>query len=312
MKKKVLGISTLYKKTMTKYFILGFVALAFLGFLIAVADQDSPIYGIVLIALSLFLVALAIIVNLMPSESLLYDEENKQLIIYGTRSLLFPKKQVIINIEDIIYVGYYENGTISKRQYNDGLYIHTSEKKYKIISLDSFKKPFQEIEKILPDSFFLSKFVEEKNIDKILSFDDRYFFNGIFEILHKENFYNNIREEKFEIYIFMYFLLCLYNGGLHYFMTYSKKYLTLVMGMYKKLGLDDLSYEMQKLYYLYPKTEGQEYFEDLFEKFKDIEEVDNANEKLNRVGNYLIQNDKDFKVIRLLKKYILDNKIDLR
>ena len=51
---------------------------------------------------------------------------------------------------------------------------------------------------------------------------------------------------------------------------------------------------------------------DLLEKFKDIEEVDNANEKLNRVGNYLIQNDKDFKVIRLLKKYILDNKIDLK
>ena len=75
MKKKVLGTSTLYKKTMTKYFILGFFALAFLGFLFAVADQDSPIYGIVLIALSLFLVALAIIVNLMPSESLLYDEE---------------------------------------------------------------------------------------------------------------------------------------------------------------------------------------------------------------------------------------------
>ena len=78
------------------------------------------------------------------------------------------------------------------------------------------------------------------------------------------------------------------------------------------MGLTESSEELQKLYYIYPKTTGKEYFEDLFEKFKDPEEVEIGNNKLNEVGSVLLENDKDSRTIKAIKQYILDNNINLK
>ena len=312
MNKKVLGSAPLTKQKMSLYFIVGFIPMLLMGLLIALCDKDSPIYGIIIILIGTLLLIFPIFLKQLPDDCLLLDEENKQLIIYGTKSLFNLKKAITIKLEDITNIGYRENGTIGKRQPNDGLFIYTHQKMFKITLLDSYKNVFNNIEKILPDTFYLYKFIEEKNIDKILTFENEFFLRGLFEILDSEKLYKNFSDDKFKIYIFLYFLICLYNGALHYFMTYCKKYYNTIIEMYKKMGLTESSEELQKLYYIYPKTTGKEYFEDLFEKFKDPEEVEIGNNKLNEVGSVLLENDKDSRTIKAIKQYILDNNINLK
>ena len=132
MKHKVLGSATLTKQRLSTHFIFAFIPMLLMGLLIALCDQDSPIYGIILIFIGSLLLIFPILIKQIPNDCLLLDEENNQLIVYGTKSFLNPKKVITIQLDDITNIGYYENGTIGKRLPNDGLYIYTKQKTYKI------------------------------------------------------------------------------------------------------------------------------------------------------------------------------------
>ena len=94
-------------------------------------------------------------------------------------------------------------------------------------------------------------------------------------------------------------------------MLYFKKYLQNVIDMFDKIGLPEMSSEVSKLMYVYSNLEGVAYYENILEMYQDEDDVNALNSKYNEVGTALMSDALDYKHMKLLQKYILDNNIDM-
>ena len=220
-------------------------------------------------------------------------------------------KGVRINVKDIVQIGWKDEAQGKKNNPTDGIKIETNEKMYHVFIVDNPKKVFDNIDQILPDTFYLYDYVNKENMDKILGFEEEYFYRGTLEVFHNRIIHKDLNEEQFNIYIFLYFSCCLYNGNINYFMLYFKKYLRNVSEMYVKIGLSEMSSIVDKLMYVYSNLEGLSYYENILEMYQDEDDVNALNNKYNEVGNALMTDALDYKHIKHLKKYIIDNNINL-
>jgi len=216
-----------------------------------------------------------------------------------------------IKTDDIISIGYNVDNPIDKRKGYEQFVIRTQDKMHIFKLIDDFKVAYNNIMNVLPDEFYLQKYIHEENIDKVLTFSDNSFFVGLHEILYKKMYRSNLTEEQFDIYIFTYFIYCLFNGGLHYYALFFKKYLTNIIKIYEKLNLEDSIIALNKLHYLYPNSTGKEFYDDYFEMYSNKEEFMNLEQKLKEIIETLGDDFNKNKGFDLLKNYILENNIKL-
>ncbi len=308
-KYKVIGSCAKIKKKMILSFLLVDV---FVAFIVAFSFIyiDNMIVGAILGVLLLFTIALTIWLIIIPKDNLLYDNVNKQILIYAFHTFGNIKKPIIVNTKDVVKIQAEYN---SKKYKNTFSFVQIFDKKrsYKIICIDEVKNVYDNILNILPDTFFINDYIGDENMEKILSFDDDYFFKGVFEVLNKRIKYNDFSKEVFNIYIYLLFILTIHNGGINYFMLFYHEYLNNVIDMFELLGFPNVAEEVSKLYYLYPHSNGNEFYEEVKENINNNESLVSLNNRLHEITIYVFQSDNGYDYINNLKKYIIENNINL-
>lgn len=305
---KVLGSCKNYRRRCIVPLVVSFVMMLFIGIMIGIADIAGGIgFSIPSIVILMFL----IIYIKLPVNNVLYDEETREIVIYGIGGMFKWSKGVRVKVDEILNIAWKDESGGKKNNPTDGVRIGTHDKNYHIFVVDKPEEVFNNIEKVLPETFYLYEYVNKENMDKILSFEAEYFYRGALEVLHNRMINKNLSKDQFDIYIFLYFSCCLYNGSLNYFMLYFKKYLQNVIDMFDKIGLPEMSSEVSKLMYVYSNLEGVAYYENILEMYQDEDDVNALNSKYNEVGTALMSDALDYKHMKLLQKYILDNNIDM-
>ena len=305
---KVLGSCSNYKRRCIVPLSVSLVLMLFICIMIGIAEPLAGIgFGLPIIVIVLFLV----VYLRLPSDNILFDEETNEIVIYGYGGMFKWAKGIRINVKDIIQIGWKDESGGKKNNPTDGVRIETHEKMYHIFTVDNPKKVFDNIDQVLPETFYLYEYVNREDMEKILSFEEEYFYRGTLEVLHNRIMNKNLSIDQFNIFIFLYFSCCLYNGNLNYFMLYFKKYLRNVSDMFTKIGLPEMSETVDKLMYVYSNLDGIAYYESILEMYQDEDDVIAINNRYNEVGNTLMNDALGYKHMKHLKQYIIDNNIDL-
>ena len=267
------------------------------------------IISIPFLILTVFLILLISLIAKIPNDVIVYNEEAEEVIIYGYGNLFKVSKPLVINRNDIISLGFHGKSPINKRKYDEHFYVQTERKIYILRFIDDFEQTYLNVLKVLPEEFFLQKYVMEDNFEKILSFKGKTFFMGFYDLMYKKIYREDLDEEQFELYIFAYFLFCLTGGGLHYFGLFFVKYLDIVMDVFNKLDMEECAIALSKLHYLYPQSSGKDFYEDYHEMYSSVENARNFAAKVSEVGETLAKelNEKD--VIERFRLYVISKNI---
>lgn len=304
--KKVLAHCTNLKKRTIIVFVIMFIMLLIFSVLMFLFHI---IPGITFLVLDLFILLIICLYRKLPNEVFLYNPEKEELILYGKGSLFTFSKPLIINRNDVISLGFNGKSPLNKRKTYEHFYIQTPEKIFVFRMLDDFERAYLNVLGVLPEEFFLQKFIQEGNFEKILSFKDKAFFMGFNELMYKKIYTQDLDEEQFELYIFSYFLFCLYNGGIHYFALFFIKYLDIVIEMFNKFDMEECVLALNKLHYLYPKSTGKDFYEDYTEMYSTPEDVKVLDEKLKEIITVLFNETNKKNILEIFRQYIISKNI---
>lgn len=304
--KIVLAKSIMYKKYFIKISLLFLTVLSIFNFSLFFVHIAL---GCCFIIIPIIWIIIISVYKKLPDDVIIYDMGKKELIVYGYGNIFKFNKPLIINIKEITELAYKGNSPVNKRKTNEYFLIRTEKKPYVLRLLDNFSGTYEKIMNIMPDDFFIEKYIREGDINKILSFEGDIVLYGLFESLYLKVIKEDVKEEVFDIYIFMYFYKALTNGGIHYFSLFFKKYLDKVMDMFKKIGYEECIPLISKLHYLYPNSSGQEFYEDYVYMYSNQENIQNLNNKLIEITTGLAEICKDMNLEKLMKEYIINNNI---